>query len=302
MTIILSTVLVLLLVALIALGQTQGALDPIGEFATQLLRPVAVPLVNLINQPSFAYVASALVFLSALSIIGWFTSRVLVPQLTGMRRARREIEALRKAGPGDWLKACERIHGVLKRHDALLPAWTVFAADVVERKHIPERRFAAVVETQSAVGVQAKTALLASLPGYYTSVGLILTFVGLVVALYFSARGFRSGDMGEARQAIVQLLNASAFKFLTSVAALLSALMISLLHRYGAHSLGTAAAELATEIDAFLQPLRPGRSEWAEEQRIAQLSAALMSLTTELAATRAAVAKLESALSVRAVP
>jgi hypothetical protein len=300
MRIILAVVLVLLVVALVALGQGQGGLDRIGDVATLVLKPLAVPVVNLINQPAFAYVASALIFLSALGIVVWFATRILVPQLTGMRRAREEIEALRKTGPGDWLKACERIHGILKRHDALLPAWTLFAAEVVERRGIPERRFAVVVKEQTSIGVQARAAFLTGLPGYYTSVGLILTFVGLVVALYVSARGFRSGDMNEARQAIVQLLNASAFKFLSSVAALLGALMISLVHRYGTHALVTASAELAGEIDAFLQPIRPERRELTDDARFGELTAALAALTTELAATRSAVATLESALKERA--
>lgn len=299
MRLILTAVLALLLIALIALGQTPGGLDPIGEAASLALRPVAIPLVNLINQPAFAYVASAIIVLSALGVVGWFAARVLVPQVGGMRRARPEIEALRRVGPGGWLKACERVHDVLKRHDALLPAWTVFAADVVRHQRIPERRFAEVVAGQTSVGMRARAAFLTGLPGYYTSVGLILTFVGLVVALYFSARGFRAGDMAEARQAIVQLLNASAFKFLTSVAALLSALMISLVHRYGSHALETAAAELAGEIDAFLEPLRPLHSEEADAARFVQFSAALGSLTSELAATRAALVTLQEALKER---
>jgi hypothetical protein len=91
-----------------------------------------------------------------------------------------------------------------------------------------------------------------SLPGYFTSIGLIFTFMGLVVALYFAAKGFRSGNIDEARAAIIALLNAASFKFLTSVAALLGALVISLFLRFNLAGLARRSHDLAEHIEAFL--------------------------------------------------
>jgi len=102
-----------------------------------------------------------------------------------------------------------------------------------------------------------------SLPAYFTSVGLILTFIGLVVALYFASKGFRTGDMTEARAAIVQLLNAASFKFLTSVSALISALIVSLYGRYGSSAVARERRKTIDRIEVFL-------SDWREKVGVGQ--------------------------------
>ena len=91
-----------------------------------------------------------------------------------------------------------------------------------------------------------------ALPGYFTWLGLILTFIGLVVALYFAARGFRSGDIAEARTSILQLLNASSFKFLTSVAALSGALLVSIAYRFCLSQLRTESERTVAYIEAYV--------------------------------------------------
>ena len=90
------------------------------------------------------------------------------------------------------------------------------------------------------------------LPGYFTWLGLILTFIGLVVALYFAARGFRSGDIAEARTSILQLLNASSFKFLTSVAALSGALLVSIAYRFCLSQLRSESERTVAYIEAYV--------------------------------------------------
>jgi len=91
-----------------------------------------------------------------------------------------------------------------------------------------------------------------ALPGYFTWLGLILTFIGLVVALYFAARGFRSGDIAEARTSILQLLNASSFKFLTSVAALSGALLVSIAYRFCLSQLRSESERTVAYIEAYV--------------------------------------------------
>lgn len=91
-----------------------------------------------------------------------------------------------------------------------------------------------------------------ALPGYFTWLGLILTFIGLVVALYFAARGFRSGDIAEARTSILQLLNASSFKFLTSVAALSGALLVSVAYRFCISQLRSESERTVAYIEAYV--------------------------------------------------
>lgn len=58
-----------------------------------------------------------------------------------------------------------------------------------------------------------------SVPNQLVGAGLLCTFVGLVLSLLIAQRGI-GADIGQAKQALADLLNAAAFKFTTSIAAL----------------------------------------------------------------------------------
>jgi hypothetical protein len=184
---------------------------------------------------------------------------------------------------------------VLTRRNALVSTLTTYTQESANAGRLPARRFALFAEADPWSPLNRRGGIVETLPSYYTTVGLILTFVGLVVALYFAARGFRSGDMAEARASIVELLNASAFKFLTSVAALIGALMISIAYQAGRRAVRNAALTLSAAVDAYLQPLRIDAG--APDQ---QVSIEMQRLTAELAATRQALVALQKAALERA--
>jgi hypothetical protein len=95
-----------------------------------------------------------------------------------------------------------------------------------------------------------------ALPGYFTSIGLLLTFIGLVAALHFASRGFETGSAELAKAAILQLLSASSFKFLTSIASLAGALLISLVIRTLDGHVSRAAFRTAEAVEAHLSACR----------------------------------------------
>lgn len=129
-----------------------------------------------------------------------------------------------------------------------------------------------------------------ALPGYFTWLGLILTFIGLVVALYFAARGFRSGDIAEARTSILQLLNASSFKFLTSVAALSGALLVSVAYRFCISQLRSESERTVAYIEAYvslwrdlMRPKQPATDSLTTVvDRLDLLIASVNSLTVQM--------------------
>ncbi len=55
------------------------------------------------------------------------------------------------------------------------------------------------------------------LPNDFVGIGLVFTFLGLVAGLYFASQSMMSPDIGAARDALVLLLHAATFKFLTSI-------------------------------------------------------------------------------------
>jgi hypothetical protein len=284
------------LLALALLLRWSQSSDGFGAGLSLGIKTALIPLVHLVNAPGFVYGAATVIVLSAFVLILLYRQRVVVPRLNALKRAEFQVKALAAARPGDWRGACAEIGTVLARHDVLSSTWPVYVQEAADAGRLPPRRFAFYAEADPSSEWNRQGSLMGALPGYYTTIGLILTFVGLVVALYFAARGFRSGDMAEARQSIIELLNASAFKFLSSVAALFSAFMVSIAHRIGQSRLRLQTARLLAAIDGHLQAARIGAPDGPGEAG-EQLSAKLDRMIAELAATRAAVESLLAASS-----
>jgi ABC-type transporter Mla subunit MlaD len=92
---------------------------------------------------------------------------------------------------------------------------------------------------------------LQAVPNYFVGVGLILTFVGLVAAIYFASAGVASDDVAEAQLALRHLLSAATFKFMTSIAGLFSSLILSICYRISMQS-------LQGQLDHFCEALERG--------------------------------------------
>lgn len=235
----------------------------IGRVAGAIARPIVIPAVELINVPAFVYVASFVIFASGVVACLVYRFAVLGPRLSELRDIRTAVGNLplpRVRGPRDreaWPTACHQLGELFGEHAMFVSAWSAFLSDAVRTGGVPQRPFSAFV-AQEPDPPTAGDDIMSSLPGYFTSVGLIFTFIGLVVALYFAAKGFRTGDLGEARAAIIQLLNAASFKFLTSVSALISALVISLFTRY-------AAARALGERQRTLQKIELYLAGWRDK-------------------------------------
>src|SRR6202012_195036 len=73
--------------------------------------------------------------------------------------------------------------------------------------------------------------MMGSIPGYFVGVGLLLTFVGLVLALYKAAAAVNSADAAGMQNATRELLQVATFKFSTSIAGLGSSIALSLVFR-----------------------------------------------------------------------
>lgn len=292
---ILYAILTLLALAVLTrLFQSPDALANIGEFSTQLARPIFIPLVTLIGKPSFVYVASTLILLSAVLIMALHLGGTVRRELVALQKAQRGLARLPEPAPQDWQPATCEINMIIAKNNVLASAWTSYLRETSQTGRLPAKRFALFVDADPWNPVNRRGSIVESLPSYYTTIGLILTFVGLVVALYFAAKGFQSGDMAEAREAIVQLLNASAFKFLTSVAALIGALIISVAHRTGQWWLRRAVHDFSAAVDLRLQAAQSSNSHVSNWEH--SNSEPNGQLEQELKATRAALEALTAAL------
>jgi hypothetical protein len=73
--------------------------------------------------------------------------------------------------------------------------------------------------------------MMGSVPGYFVGVGLLLTFVGLVLALQQASAAVSSNDANGMQIATRQLLKVATFKFATSIAGLGSSIVLSIFFR-----------------------------------------------------------------------
>lgn len=124
--------------------------------------------------------------------------------------------------------------------------------------------------------------------GYFTGIGLMLTFIGLVAALKFAATGIASPDPAAAKDALNALLGAAAFKFMTSIAGLGSSLVLSIAARSASYAVETAASSLARDLERAMTPIS---SEGIAFDQLAATRAQLGRLEllqTELTAVRPA--------------
>jgi hypothetical protein len=79
--------------------------------------------------------------------------------------------------------------------------------------------------------------MMGSIPGYFVGLGLLLTFIGLVLALDKAAGSTAAGSAEAMTESLNELLAAATFKFSTSIAGLGASLALALIFRtYRTHS------------------------------------------------------------------
>ena len=115
-------------------------------------------------------------------------------------------------------------------------AWLAFARTFVKDKTKDTTRYFATARPQAFFNASVARnrmfalRLMPSVPGYFVGLGLLLTFIGLVIALYKAAHG-TGASADEMSRSLKDLLNAATFKFATSIAGLFSSLVLSFLFR-----------------------------------------------------------------------
>lgn len=115
------------------------------------------------------------------------------------------------------------------------------------------------LELLEAKGVPLR--FISCLPGYYVGMGLVLTFMGLVASLYFAGNGMKTGDFNEVRSAFVQLINASTFKFMTSIVGISSSLFLSFSFRVCLHNLESRLAKFCSILEVKVEEINSESQE-----------------------------------------
>jgi hypothetical protein len=196
---------------------------------------------------SFSLVAAALLLLAVLAL--WSGAASL--RLARLRRA------LRAFGRGaDFARNFAAADATLAA-SIIGPAWRDYRPCLKPGPNnvLYPRRPDDYIGLHALRSVSFPAPFFAAAHGYFTGIGLLLTFVGLVAALKFAAAGVASPDLAIAKEALNALLSAASFKFMTSIAGLGCSLLLSVASRVATHAVDGAAQDLALELERAMAPL-----------------------------------------------
>lgn len=225
--------------------------DAMGGTGEDWLKPLLVPAANLFlstfNSPGFAMVMSG--FIGLLALLAAFTlSRKAANATRIMDQARRRLEAQSRSGTQDRTL----ILAALDVHPAVLNLGErVLGDETGERDLEPDataRAFEQRLRWSLFDGNGVSFAMYRQMPEFFVSAGLVLTFCGLVAGLYFASRGLLAADLAVAKDALNKLLAASTFKFMTSIAGIGGALILTVTNRIVYDNLEATRAALAEAV------------------------------------------------------
>lgn len=178
-----------------------------------------------LSEPGFAIaLATALGAAGAGFLVAYLVMHLALVRL-GMRGLRRTVA--RYANRKDFSDAYENtIYPRLKDHPLIGHAWKEFDETLLKGARSMDGVIGNTVRPQAFVNyglLKDKLPglkMLGSLSGYFVGVGLLLTFIGIVLALHTAGdpRNFTSTDAMQS--AMVHLLEIASFKFSTSIAGL----------------------------------------------------------------------------------
>lgn len=114
--------------------------------------------------------------------------------------------------------------------------------------------------------------MMAGIPGYFVAVGLLLTFIGIVLALYKAGEASSGQDVSVMQAAMTELLQIASFKFATSIAGLGASLFLSIVFKTYLIWIEGSFSKFCEELELRLKYVPPQSlaiemNEAAKEQR-----------------------------------
>ncbi len=180
-----------------------------------------------------------------------------------IRGARRKLEAI--ADKDAFFADYDRLRGEIEIHPLLGRAFQKFDETLVNgRSPIantirPNAFFNYGLLKEQLSGLK----IMPGVPGYFVGVGLLLTFIGLVIALSKAAAGTEAASAGGGAQvmqaALRELLHAATFKFSTSIAGLAASIALSFAFRLFSVGLESSLNRFCEALEERLDFLAPQR-------------------------------------------
>jgi hypothetical protein len=99
--------------------------------------------------------------------------------------------------------------------------------------------------------------LMNAIPGYFVGIGLLLTFIGLVLALGKAGQAASAANAEAMQTEMTQLLNIATFKFATSIAGLGASIVLSFVFRIYSMAIEAAFDDFCASLEGGLHYTSP---------------------------------------------
>lgn len=234
------------------LDQMPSFLD-LGAWTAHVIRP----LFYFFKDDNVAPALALVIFGAALGLCVLF---IFVSTYIRMQ-VRRRIRAVRNTkDKTGFAKTMPQIERIMLSSGYLRHSWQKFRETLMEpsaddtsgRQVVFNTARPQVYFNTSEAGL--RFALFRAFPNLLVGVGLLLTFFGLVTALYFTTDAIENPrDLHASQEALENLLHAASFKFYTSIAGLGGSIILTLVLRYGTSKIKSSFNSLASALEAKLK-------------------------------------------------
>ena len=228
----------------------------------------------------------SLVMIAVLALI-WVWLGQVVPVIRALNKLTGSIEQLSSAS--DFVKNFNKIDRLLLRTKGTKAGWTeykkrlIFPEDLSSGKPIRSTVSPAYfINANYAEGRVLHLKFYGQFPDYLVGFGLILTFIGLVSALYFAALGLESGNATEARDSLTALLSAATFKFITSIAGISSSIFFSIVFHKINDALNAAFMNLNDVLSSYIFYASPESIGFGQYKELRRQSEKLIDIENNL--------------------
>jgi methyl-accepting chemotaxis protein len=222
----------------------------LGAWTTHLI----TPLFYFFKDDNVAPALASITFLAAIVLCCLFLLHTLyIRGQIGLR-----IGLIRRIrSKADFAEAMPKIEKRMLRCRYLRHSWEKFRETLIEPSltDLPGqqlvRNTARPQDYFNTVDAGLRFPIFRAMPNVLVGIGLLLTFFGLVTALYFTTDAINNAsDLTASQNALKDLLHAASFKFYTSIAGLAGSIILTIALRYGTAKLESSFDGLASVLEA----------------------------------------------------
>lgn len=212
----------------------------------------------------------AVVIAVGIFIYGWFRGQKMIKDLNALDQGLESAHSLLNdvSSGNEFYLEFEEKNSLLKMVNVLGPTWRSYSRSLVrsdERGIIGAPKASADFFNYDLLyAPELHLRRHEAIPNQLVGIGLFFTFVGLALSLGIASAGLE-GDVETAKNSLIALMSASAMKFATSIAAILSALVFTHFKNKKLAELHTLIDQFAQRIDSLVEPI--SQEQIAEESR-----------------------------------